>query len=179
MIWQPVVEAALEAMRPAAEAKAIRGRGRLDRALGISWRGDCDRLQQVVWNLLTNAVKFTPNQGRVEVSVRREGRAVSIVVADTETALAPDLLRYVLVPFRGGQLATRAHGGLGLGLALVRQLVELHGGRVLAESPGEGKGSTFTVALPFAGPRPEAEGQAGELSEAVFGGRRAAFQGCV
>ena len=137
-----------------------------------------DRLQQVVWNLLTNAVKFTPNGGRVEVSVRRDGRAVSIVVADTGEGMAPDLLPHVFEPFRqADSSATRAHGGLGLGLALVRQLVELHGGRVLAESPGEGKGSTFTVALPFAGPRPEAEGQAGELSEAVFGGRRAALQG--
>jgi PAS domain S-box-containing protein len=172
-----VIEAALDAVRPAVAVKAITLVTALDHSVGTIM-GATDRLQQVVWNLVMNAVKFTPNGGRVEVSVRREGRTVSIVVMDTGEGIAPELLPHVFEPFRQeDSSATRAHGGLGLGLALVRQLVELHGGWVLAESPGKGKGSTFTVTLPFASPRPEAAGHAGELSEAGGDGRRATLQG--
>jgi PAS domain S-box-containing protein len=172
-----VIEAALEAVRPAIAVKAITLVTALDNSVGTIM-GAADRLQQVVWNLVMNAVKFTPNGGRVEVSVGREGGGVSIVVMDTGEGIAPDLLPYVFEPFRQeDSSATRAHGGLGLGLALVRQLVELHGGSVRAESPGKGKGSTFTIALPFASPRPAAKGQAGELSGADRGESRASLQG--
>jgi PAS domain S-box-containing protein len=172
-----VIEAALEAVRPAIAVKAITLVTALDNSVGTIM-GAADRLQQVVWNLVMNAVKFTPNGGRVEVSVGREGGGVSIVVMDTGEGIAPDLLPYVFEPFRQeDSSATRAHGGLGLGLALVRQLVELHGGSVRAESPGKGKGSTCTIALPFASPRPAAKGQAGELSGADRGESRASLQG--
>jgi PAS domain S-box-containing protein len=172
-----VIEAAVEAVRPAVAVKAITLVTALDHSVGTIM-GAADRLQQVVWNLVMNAVKFTSSGGRVEVFTRREGGAVSIVVMDTGEGIASDLLPHVFEPFRqGDSSATRAHGGLGLGLALVRQLVELHGGWVRAESPGEGKGSTFTIVLPFASPRAAAEGQAGELSEAGGGERRATLLG--
>ncbi len=172
-----VVESAVEAVRPAATVKGITLVTAFDHSVG-SMMGAADRLQQVVWNLVMNAVKFTPDGGRVEVSAGRVGDAVSIVVADTGKGIARDLLPHVFEPFRQeDSSAARAHGGLGLGLALVRQLVELHGGQVRAESPGKGMGATFTVTLPFARPRPKAEGQAGEVREADGGERRATLQG--
>ena len=145
-----VIEAALETVRPAASAKEIALVSSLDNSLG-TMMGAPDRLQQVVWNLVMNAVKFTPQGGRVDVSVQRGSRTVDIVVKDTGQGMTPDLLPHVFEAFRQGDSSTtRAHGGLGLGLALVRQLVELHGGRVHAESAGKDCGSTFTVTLPFA-----------------------------
>jgi CheY-like chemotaxis protein len=109
--------------------------------------GDADRLQQVVWNLLSNAIKFTPKGGRVEIRLERVDTAARITVSDTGSGISPEFLPYVFDRFRQ---AGDSGGGLGLGLALVQHFVELHGGWVRAESPGEGHGATFTVELPLA-----------------------------
>jgi CheY-like chemotaxis protein len=116
--------------------------------------GDASRLQQVVWNLVSNAIKFTPKGGRVEVRLERGPAHAEINVIDSGTGIRADFLEYVFDRFRQGDASTtRKHGGLGLGLSIVKQLVEAHGGSVRASSPGEGLGSTFTVVLPFsAGP---------------------------
>lgn len=112
--------------------------------------GDPDRLQQVFWNLLSNAVKFTPAAGRVEVGLHVDGESVSIRVSDTGVGIDPEFLPFVFERFRqADSTSTRQHSGMGLGLAIVRHVVELHGGTVRAESAGEGKGSTFTVTLPL------------------------------
>ena len=154
-----VVEAALEAVRPAAAAKDLALVTALERPLD-PLVGAADRLQQVVWNLVMNAVKFTAPDGRVEVVTRRRDRAVEIVVTDTGEGIAPDVLPHVFEPFhQEDSSSTRAHGGIGLGLTLVRQLVELHGGEVRADSAGKGKGATFTVTLPTA--RSASEGPPG------------------
>jgi PAS domain S-box-containing protein len=144
-----VVTAAADAVRPAADAKNIRLQTLLDPQAGpIS--GDPDRLQQVVWNLLSNAVKFTPKGGRVQVRLERVNSHVEITVADTGKGIVPEFLPHVFDRFRqADQTTTRTHGGLGLGLAIVRQLVELHGGTVHVGSEGEGQGTTFTVSLPL------------------------------
>ena len=144
----PVIDAAIEAVRPAAEAKQIALRRVLDPLAGPVV-GDPARLQQVVWNLLANAVKFTAKGGAAEVRLERVNSHVEILVADNGVGISPAFLPHVFDRFR--QLdgsTTRQHGGLGLGLAIVRHLVELHGGTVKVKSPGEGKGSTFVVALP-------------------------------
>jgi signal transduction histidine kinase len=143
------IENGLEAVRHAAEAKGIRLRP-LPQEPGLRVSGDAGRLQQVVWNLLENAVKFTPNGGRIEVRLRRARSHVEIVVSDTGEGIAADVLPYIFERARqpeGGDAPTR--GGLGIGLALVRHLVELHGGSVCAESAGEGHGATFVVQLPL------------------------------
>ena len=145
-----VVEAAVDAVRPAAEAKTIRVQSVLDPRAGPI-TGDPDRLQQVVWNLLMNAVKFTPKGGRVQVSLQRVNSHVEIVVSDSGQGIAPDILPAIFERFRqADSSSTRVHSGLGLGLALVKHLVELHGGTVVARSAGEGKGATFVVKLPLA-----------------------------
>jgi PAS domain S-box-containing protein len=143
-----VVEAAVDAVRPAAEAKAIRLQSVLDpRAGPIS--GDPGRLQQVVWNLLMNAVKFTPRGGRAQIHLQRVNSHVEIIVSDTGQGIAADVLPFVFDRFRqADSSSTRAYSGLGLGLALVKHLVELHGGSVAARSPGQGQGATFIVRLP-------------------------------
>ena len=142
------IEGALDAVRHAAEAKEIRLESVLDPRAGPV-AGDPDRLQQVVWNLLSNAIKFTPRRGRVQVRLARVGSHVEIVVADTGAGIDSGLLPYIFERFRqGDSTSTRTHGGLGLGLALVKHIVELHGGTVRAESGGEGAGATFTAALP-------------------------------
>ena len=143
------IDAALDSIRPAAEAKEILMQVGLDpHASPVS--GDPNRLQQVVWNLLANAVKFTPKGGRIEVRLERVSSQVEIVVADTGQGIDADLLPFVFDRFRqGDSTSTRLHGGLGLGLAIVRHLVELHGGTVMAESVGEGQGATFRVRLPL------------------------------
>jgi CheY-like chemotaxis protein len=148
-----VIEAALDSVRPAADARGIRLHTVLDtRAIGIT--GDPDRLQQVVWNLLTNAVKFTPRGGRVSVHLQRVNSHLEIVVSDTGQGILRDLLPHVFERFhQAGSAAQGRSEGLGLGLALVRHLVELHGGTVTAQSPGEGQGATFTVSLPIASVR--------------------------
>ncbi|HEV2295078.1 MAG TPA: ATP-binding protein [Tepidisphaeraceae bacterium] len=145
-----VVEAAVESVRPAAEAKLLRLQVTLDPIAGPV-RGDPGRLQQVVWNLLSNAVKFTPKGGRVQVLLERINSHLEIVVSDTGEGIKPEFLPHLFERFRQSDSSTtRRHGGLGLGLSIVNQLVELHGGTVRAKSPGVGQGSTFTVILPLA-----------------------------
>ena len=144
----PVIEAAVDVIRPAAEAKNIRLQVMLDSNAGLV-SGDPDRLQQVIWNLLSNAVKFTQKGGRVQVTLEQLDSHVLITVSDTGKGIAPGFLPYVFDRFRQADSSiTRLHGGLGLGLAIVRQLVDLHGGSVQAQSPGEGQGATFSVQLP-------------------------------
>ena len=149
-----IIESALETVRPAARVKDITLELHLDPLLG-ELDGAADRLQQVMWNLVMNSVKFTPAGGRVEVSSRRGPESVAITVRDTGQGIAAEVLPYVFEPFRQeDSSSTRAHGGLGLGLALVRRLVELHGGSVTAESAGKDRGSTFTVTLPLSASPP-------------------------
>jgi CheY-like chemotaxis protein len=149
-----VIESALDAVRPAADSKGIIIVPDFSLEAGqMSYQitGDSDRLQQVVWNLVSNAIKFTPKGGQVWVGLRRGGAGVQIIVRDTGQGIGPDLLPYVFDRFRQGDSSvSRRFGGLGLGLALVKHLVELHGGSVMVESPGEGQGATFTVSLPAA-----------------------------
>ncbi|MEG4205547.1 PAS domain-containing protein [Microcoleus sp. Pol7_A1] len=144
-----IIPSAVETVQLAAEAKKIQIQTILNRDIG-QVLGDTSRLQQIVWNLLSNAVKFTPEGGQVEVRLAQiEGKA-QIQVTDTGKGILADFLPYVFDHFRQEDSATtRKFGGLGLGLAIVRQLVELHGGTVFAESSGEGQGATFTVRLPL------------------------------
>ncbi|MBI1734465.1 MAG: response regulator [Candidatus Rokubacteria bacterium] len=152
-----IVATAVDSVRPAADAKGIRLQTALDPRAG-PMLADPDRLQQVVWNLLSNAVKFTPRGGRVEVTVRRVDGHVEIAVSDSGQGIAPAMLPYVFDRFRqGDSSSTRAHGGLGLGLALVRHLAELHGGTVTAHSEGVDQGATFVVSLPITMIRAETE----------------------
>lgn len=144
-----VVEAAIDSVKPAADAKSIRLQPVLDSHATIV--GDADRLQQVVWNLLSNAIKFTKRRGRVQIRLRREQSYVEIAVADDGQGIEPDFLPHVFDRFRQADASsTRKAGGLGLGLAIVRSLVELHGGTVEAKSDGVGLGATFVVRLPTA-----------------------------
>jgi PAS domain S-box-containing protein len=146
-----IVNAAIDSIRPAAEAKAIRLQMTLDPAVGLI-SGDGDRLQQIVWNLLTNAVKFTPKSGRIHVKVQRVDSHVEVIVSDSGVGISKEFLPYVFDRFRQADASTtRIHGGLGLGLSIVHQLVDLHGGSVSVHSEGEGKGTTFTISLPFVG----------------------------
>ncbi len=145
----PVIEAAVEAVLPAAEAKGIRLQRVLDSGSSMI-SGDPNRIQQVVWNLLSNAVKFTPKGGRVQIRLERINSHVEIIVTDTGCGIPPEILPHIFDRFRQADSATtRKHGGLGLGLAIVRHLVEMHGGTVEAESVGENNGATFTVKLPL------------------------------
>ena len=146
---QPVIEAAAESIRPTAEAKSVSLELKLDSEAGPVF-GDRERLQQVVWNLLSNAVKFTPSGGKVNVNLQRINSHVEISVTDSGAGINPDFLPYVFERFRQADgSTTRAHGGLGLGLAIVRHLVELHGGVASADSEGLGRGATFTVRMPL------------------------------
>jgi PAS domain S-box-containing protein len=146
---EPVINAAAESIRPTAEAKGVHLRVEFD-APGRVVFGDSERLQQVVWNLLSNAVKFTPAGGLVEVKLQRVNSHVEISIADSGIGIREDFLPYVFERFRQADgSTTRVFGGLGLGLAIVRHLVELHGGSASADSPGEDRGSTFTVRLPL------------------------------
>ena len=155
-----VVEAALGTMQPALLAKQIALRTDLDGwqgALRGDIHGDPGRLQQVLWNLLSNAVKFTPQGGSVQVLLAREGQEVVIRVRDSGIGIAPAFLPYVFERFRQQDASiTRHHGGLGLGLAIARQLVELHGGTIAVDSAGENAGTTFTLRLPLAVPASDA-----------------------
>ena len=153
-----VVEGALDTVRPAAAAKQIQIEASLEPSPGTV-SGDPDRLQQVVWNLLSNAIKFTPKGGRVQVRLRRGESHALIVVADSGPGISPEFLPHVFERFRqGDQSTTRSHVGLGLGLAIVRHLVELHGGTVEASSGGEGQGATFSVRLPLTNARRTEDG---------------------
>ncbi len=152
----PVIEAAMDTVRPTTDTKNIQMQSVLDPAAGPVL-GDSDRLQQIVWNLLSNASKFTPKRGRIQVCLQRINSHVEIVVTDTGQGISAEFLPYVFERFRQADSSiTRSFGGLGLGLAIVRQLVELHGGTVHADSPGEGQGATFTVKLPLMAVEPKA-----------------------
>lgn len=144
-----VIESAIDTVRPAADAKAIQLQSVLDPSASLVW-GDADRLQQVMWNLLSNAIKFTPKGGSVQVLLERVESYIEIAVSDTGQGISPDFLPYVFDRFRQADSSiTRSYGGLGLGLAIVRHIVELHGGTVRVASSGEGQGATFTVQLPL------------------------------
>jgi PAS domain S-box-containing protein len=144
-----LVRAGIETARPTAEAKGVELASRIDPIAGTQVRGDQHRLTQVVWNLLTNAIKFTPRGGKVEVTLAAADGRVEISVADTGEGIAQEFVPFVFDRFRqADSSSTRRHGGLGLGLSIVKQLVELHGGTARAASAGAGKGSTFTVVLP-------------------------------
>jgi CheY-like chemotaxis protein len=144
------IEAAIETVLPAAHAKSIRLEKFLDPTAGPV-PGDPGRLQQVVWNLLSNAIKFTPKDGKVQVLLQRINSHIEITVADTGAGIHPEFLPQIFERFRQADASiTRSHGGLGLGLSIVKNLVEMHGGTVRAESRGHGSGATFTVQLPLA-----------------------------
>jgi signal transduction histidine kinase/CheY-like chemotaxis protein len=160
--WQPidlasVARRVLDVLTPTAEAKGVAVEARLPAGPAVV-RGDVERLRQVLWNLAGNAVKFTPAGGRVTVSLDTEGGEQVIRVADTGQGMAPEFLPHLFSRFRQADSSTtRAHGGVGLGLAVARHLVELHGGLLQAESAGPGQGATFTLRLPRAAAAPGAE----------------------
>jgi len=166
-----VVQATVDSVEPAAQAKGVRVEAVLDPQGGVV-SGDAARLQQVFWNLLTNAVKFTPKGGRIQVVLQRVNSHVEVSVADTGIGIAADYLPYVFDRFSQADTSLqRRQGGLGLGLAIAKQLVELHGGSIRAKSMGEGKGATFTVHLPLAISRHAAKARihptSGESQETV------------
>lgn len=142
------IEAALETVELAAEAKSIQINLHLDRQIG-QIKGDSSRIQQIIWNLLSNAIKFTPPGGQIEVYLEQIDSQIQLRISDSGKGISPEFLPHVFEYFRQADSGTnRSYGGLGLGLAIVRQLVELHGGTVSAESLGEGQGATFTVCFP-------------------------------
>ena len=144
------LDAAIETVRPAADAKNIRLEKRYDSQPGMI-AGDPARMQQVVWNLVSNAIKFTPRDGQVVVELAQRDGSVLITVRDTGAGIKPEFITHVFERFRQADASmTRRHGGLGLGLAIVKHLIEQHGGTVRAESPGEGLGSSFSIELPLA-----------------------------
>jgi signal transduction histidine kinase len=146
---EKVLEAALDVTRTAAEAKELTIHTSVDPGARGPIKADPARLQQVLWNLLSNAIKFTPRQGRVDIRLEREGSDLCLTVSDTGVGIRPDFLPYVFDRFRQADGSrTRAHSGLGLGLAIARQIVEMHGGSVTAESQGDGCGATFKVRIP-------------------------------
>jgi hypothetical protein len=152
----------METVRPTAMAKEIRLTSAVTSLNGIVM-GDKGRLQQIVWNLLANAIKFTPKKGRVHVVVKRVNSHVEICVNDSGQGIAPEFLGHVFDRFRQADAATtRKFGGLGLGLSLVKQFTELHGGAVRVESEGIGKGATFTICLPMQPVRHDPEAVADE-----------------
>jgi CheY-like chemotaxis protein len=159
-----VVEAAVDTARPSAVSKEIELVVTLDQQAGVVY-ADPDRMQQVAWNLLTNAIKFTPRRGRVQVILQRAGSRVQLRVCDNGAGIAPSQLPYLFDRFWQADPSTqRERTGLGLGLAICKSLVEMHGGTIAAESRGPGEGSAFTVELPLAvaavTPRPETAGPA-------------------
>jgi CheY-like chemotaxis protein len=176
-----LIDAVVDSLRPAAAAKHLA----VDTCFAGDPRplaGDTARLQQVIWNLVSNAVKFTPPGGRVEIRVEWLTHGVRLTVTDTGQGIAPEFLPLVFDRFQQADSTdSRANTGLGLGLAIVRQLVELHGGTVRAESAGEGEGATFVVELPSRGPAPGTVGSArrSAQSEATWDAMPAgALKGC-
>jgi PAS domain S-box-containing protein len=165
-----VVETAVASVRPAAQSKSLTLETKID-ALAGAVNGDADRLQQVVWNLLTNAIKFTPRGGLIEVRLSLSGSRVEVAVRDTGQGIEQDFLPHVFDRFRQADASTtRRHNGLGLGLSIVRHLVELHGGTTHAESAGRGQGSTFRVVLPSAACESNGDGLIEAASSATAGG---------
>jgi CheY-like chemotaxis protein/anti-sigma regulatory factor (Ser/Thr protein kinase) len=169
-----VIHAAVESVLPGAEEKGVAIAVHLPDA-PVKLAADPDRLQQVIWNLLSNAVKFTPGGGRVEVRAEQDGPHVRVRVADSGRGIDPTFLPHVFDRFRqADSTSTRSHGGLGIGLAIVRHIVELHGGTVKAESAGEGRGSVFTVTLPVAAAVEAQAGGAAPMQLMIGPGGRAA-----
>jgi signal transduction histidine kinase len=170
-----VIDATIEIVRPAAEAKGIELHRKFDARANII-TGDPNRLQQVIWNLLSNAIKFTPQGGRVEVRLQRADPNARITVSDTGRGINPEFLPHIFERFSQQHdiAAGQRKSGLGLGLSLVRHLVELHGGTVVAESPGEGQGATFTINLPIRAVRPKTKSAevAGEWKDDTSGATR-------
>ncbi|HZH33099.1 MAG TPA: ATP-binding protein [Pyrinomonadaceae bacterium] len=170
-----IVAATVDALRPTAEAKDVRLQPLLDQQAGLV-SGDSDRLQQIVWNLLSNAIKFTPKGGRVQVRLERVDSHVEIIVSDTGKGIGAEFLPHVFDRFRQADgTSTRRHGGLGLGLSIVRQLVELHGGTVGVESDGEGRGATFYVQLPLLLARRKTDAGAPARRHPTAGGNGVSF----
>lgn len=170
------IRSAVDTVMPAASARDITLQLVLDPRAGRIL-GDASRLEQVFWNLLSNAIKFTPKQGKVQVSLERVNSHVEVRVSDTGQGMSPELLPYVFERFRQGDTSTqRRHGGLGLGLSLVKHLVELHGGSVSAQSGGEGQGSTFVVNLPVQIASPEESGDEERAHPAARDQRTRSFQ---
>jgi CheY-like chemotaxis protein len=148
LAWAPIVAAVIESLRPSAEAKGV---AIMAPAAGDAFTilGDPDRLHQIVWNLIANAIKFTPSGGEVWVELRRQARHAALTVRDTGVGIAPEFLPHAFERFsQADSSTTRTHSGVGLGLAIVRHLVELHGGTIHARSEGAGLGATFIVELP-------------------------------
>jgi PAS domain S-box-containing protein len=159
------IESAVESLRQAADAKEIDIELNLDDQAGPV-AGDSDRLRQIVWNLVSNAIKFTPDRGQVQVKLERAGKDVEITVSDTGVGIAPDFLPFVFDRFRQGDgSSARRQGGLGLGLAIVRHLTEMHGGSVLAQSPGPDQGATFVLRLPLVAQAPDESNETDETNK--------------
>jgi PAS domain S-box-containing protein len=169
-----VVMSAADTIRPSTVAKGLEFSVVVNPDYRVIVTGDADRLRQILWNLLTNAVKFTPKGGVVEIELQSTDTAASVIVRDTGQGIRPDFLRHVFERFRqADSTASRRHGGLGLGLAIVRHLTEAHGGSVSAESAGENKGATFTVHLPVRDVRArEKTGQSNERHGTALAGLR-------
>ncbi len=176
----PVIEAATETVRPAADSRGIVLQLELDPSAGLV-SGDGMRLQQIVWNLLNNAIKFTSSGGQITVRLKRENTSVVIIVRDTGEGISAEFLPYIFDRFRQAESTTRRqHGGLGLGLAIVRHLVEAHGGTISAASKGIGTGATFTVKFPLLAGQTDADaaaalflpGSASFASSAILKGLR-------
>jgi PAS domain S-box-containing protein len=177
LLLSDVIRAALDTVRPMVEAKGLRVQLKPDPA-GSAIRGDAGRLQQVVWNLLSNAAKFTPPGGRITLQLARVDEHVELQVSDTGQGIEPAFLPYVFDRFRQADSSShRAHGGLGLGLAIVRHVVELHGGTVRAASLGGGQGATFTVRLPVATVVSGAGQEAAPVETAELDGEALSLQG--
>jgi signal transduction histidine kinase/ActR/RegA family two-component response regulator len=175
-----LLEESLDVVRPTAETKDIALRVTFDSAPGLIM-GDANRLQQVFWNLLSNAIKFTEPGGRVEARLERGNAEARIVVSDTGKGITPDFLPYVFDPFRQADSSSaRRQGGLGLGLALAKRLVEMHGGAIKAESAGEARGATFTVTLPtLSGSRAVSEMNAIEQCVSIEAGDQPKLSGLL
>jgi CheY-like chemotaxis protein/two-component sensor histidine kinase len=145
-----IVEGAIESLSVAAAGKKVRLETMIDPLVGINATGDPNRLRQIVWNLLSNAIKFTPAGGKVQVVLEKVDSHVELTISDTGIGIKPEFLPHIFERYRQADATiTRQYGGLGLGLAIVRNLVELHGGHISADSAGENQGATFTVSLPI------------------------------
>jgi signal transduction histidine kinase/DNA-binding response OmpR family regulator len=170
-----VIEAAIDAVRPASETKGVRFETALDPAACVV-PGDANRLQQIFWNLFSNAIKFTPENGQVSVKLERVGSRVRVSVRDSGIGITPEFLPYIFDRFRQADgSTTRAHGGLGLGLAIVKHLVQLHNGEVEVASMGKDEGATFTVNLPLASPAASKSSESGAATEPDSNGLPASF----
>jgi signal transduction histidine kinase len=160
-----IVSATVESIRPSAAAKDLTLTFEAV-PVALPVFADRARLQQVVWNLVVNAVKFTPSGGRIQVTLNAQDRSAIFSVRDTGVGIVPDLIPAIFDRFRQGDASsTRIHGGLGLGLTIVRHIVEEHGGAVTAESPGGGLGASFTVSLPLHGDVPPGAPSSAEASD--------------